>query len=76
MKYESSKTEASFALLCANLQVVAVSAFAQYELQIAGLTKELEKANKKLKELDPGPEGPSERNPREIIPDPSKVIGE
>jgi len=67
MKYESSKTEASFTLLSANLQVVAISAFAQYELQIQTLTKALEEAKKQIKELTAAAE-PTEVEPVEAPP--------
>jgi len=65
MKYESSKTEASFTLLSSNLQVVAISAFAQYELQIETLTKALEEAKKQIKKLTPAAAEPTEVGPVE-----------
>ena len=63
MKFESSQPEASFSLILANAQTIAISAFAQYEQQIQQLTDSLTEKDKtianlkaKIHKLEPQPE--------------------
>ncbi len=67
MKYEASNPEGMVALLCANLQTTALSAFSQYEQQIEALTKALKEAQEKIKKLEP------EKEPKEINKDKPKT---
>jgi len=85
MKFESSQPEASFSLILANAQTIAISAFAQYEQQIEALSAEVEKLRKEKKALedklkgpeeepvkDPGPQGPA-TSPQQINNDSTEV---
>ena len=53
MKYEATNPEGTIALLTANLQTIALTAFAQYEAQIEALSKALQEAQEKLKKYEP-----------------------
>ena len=67
MKYEATNPEGTIALLTANLQTIALTAFAQYEAQIEALSKALLEAQEKLKKYEPEKKkGKTDPEPKEL----------